>query len=393
MMILALLVVHVILGLLSLAVGRGMERPVALRYWGGGLLVYACGLLISIPTGLPYGYNRVLSIAVVGFAAMLTTSGLLRNSGYRLNKVAVGLAYFVALILVALNHGSPEPSLTFDYLAPAAFPNGLFLFAAFALFRTPAPEAKTACRFLSGILLFAVAVWCIRVGFVVHLLGGTNDHARADLAISLASIAQIGVAVAATLGQLWVEVRKLDTTLRWLAGTDILTGLPNRRATLIRFQEEAARGIRHQRPYSIVIFDVDHFKKINDDYGHDFGDEVLRQVARALERGKRQVDVVGRFGDGEFVVILSEEGPGGAILAANRLREHVAAVAAPDDRSQVPLSLSAGVASAPEDGVTWDDLFAAADRRLSDAKRGARDSVVSATAVAPRLTGSEPQLI
>jgi len=376
-MILALLVVHVILGSLSLLVGRGLERPLALRYWGYGLLVYATGLLIGLPSGLPHSYNRVLSIAVVGIAAMLTTSALIRNSAYRFNWTIVGAAYCVALLLVAVNHSRAEPSLSFDYLVPAAFPNGLFLFGAFALFRTPAADARTPSRFLGGMLLFAVLVWSLRVTFVVHLLAGTNDRTRADLAISLFAIAQIGAAVGSTLGLFWVEVRKMDVTLRWLAGTDVLTALPNRRATMIKFQEEAARGVRHRRPYSIIVFDIDNFKKVNDEYGHAFGDEVLKQVARTLEQEKREVDVVGRFGGEEFVVILSEEGGEGASVAAARLHAHVRDVPGPDAGAVIPLTMSGGVASAPEDGSTWDELFAAADRRLYEAKRAGRDRVVS----------------
>lgn len=375
-MLLALLVVHIVLGSLSLAVGMGLQRPLALRYWGTGLFVNALGILVALPDDLPFGYNRVLSIGVIGLAAILATSGILRNSGYRYNKTLVAIAYVMVLLAVIANHMRAEYSVAFDFVAPAAFPASLFVFTAQALFRTPTPDAKTACRFLGGIMLFAVFVWLLRIYFVIDSLGGTNERDRADLAIALFAIAQIVIAVGATLGLLWVEVRKMETTLRWLAGTDVLTSLPNRRATLIKFQEEAARGIRHQRPYSIVLFDIDNFKKVNDDYGHAFGDDVLRQVARALEHEKREVDVVGRFGGEEFVVILSEEGPESATRAAVRLHERVREVAGPDS-TPIPLTLSGGVASAPDDGSTWDELFAAADGRLYEAKRMGRDRIVS----------------
>jgi diguanylate cyclase (GGDEF)-like protein len=389
-MLLALLIVHIVLGSLSLAVGRGMERPLALRYWGLGLFANAAGILIGLPPDLPYGFNKVVSTAVLAFAAVLATAGLVRNSGYRYNRTAVAIGWFVVVLAVAINHLRPEYSVPFDLSAPAVFPVALFVFAIFALFRSPAPEAKTACRFLGGILAFGVVVWLLRIWLVVYSLGGTNDRVRADFAISLFAIAQIIIAVGATLGQLWVEVRKMETTLRWLAGTDVLTGLPNRRATLIRFEEEAARGTRHQRPYSIVVFDIDDFKKVNDDYGHAYGDEVLKQVARALEHGKREVDVVGRYGGEEFVVILSEEGHEGAMLAATRLHERVSVVTGPGATALIPLTLSAGVASAPADGLTWDELFAAADRRLYRAKQAGKDRVVSSAGVAPRRKASEP---
>ena len=346
-MLLALLLVHCILGSLSLIVGRGMERPLALRYWGAGLLTYAVGILISLPSHAPYGFNRVVGAAIIGLAAILTTTGLLKNTDSRLNLRWVGAAYVVTILLLVGNHMQQEYSVVFDFVAPSPFPNALIIFAIYALLRSPPPDARTAARFLAGVLAFAVVVWTIRIGFLWASIGDTNDRSRADLTIAVSAIAQIGIAISATLGLLWVEVRKLGAELLWLAGTDSLTGLPNRRATLIKFEEEAARGVRHQRPYSIVIFDIDNFKKVNDEHGHTFGDEVLKQVARELSTGKREVDVVGRFGGEEFIVILSEEGVAGAGLAANRLHQRIQSVANPDASGKIPVTLSGGVATAP----------------------------------------------
>src|SRR4051812_47307064 len=121
-MLLALLIVHIVLGSLSLAVGRGMEHPLALRYWGFGLFANAAGILIGLPSGLPYGYNKVLSTALLAFAAILATAGLVRNSGFRFNKTAVGLGYSAVVLAVAVNHLRLEHSVPFDLSAPAIFP-------------------------------------------------------------------------------------------------------------------------------------------------------------------------------------------------------------------------------------------------------------------------------
>jgi diguanylate cyclase (GGDEF)-like protein len=380
-MLLALLLVHCILGSLSLIVGRGMERPLALRYWGAGLLTYAVGILVSLPPHAPYGFNRVVGAAIVGLAAILTTTGLLKNTDWRLNLRWVGAAYLITILLLVANHTQPQYSVMFDFLAPSPFPNALFIFTIIALLRSPPPDARTAARFLAGVLIFAVALWTVRLWFLWRSVGWTNDRSRADFTIAVTAIGQIGVAIGATLGLLWVEVRKLGAELLWLAGTDSLTGLPNRRATLMRFEEEAARGKRHQRPYSIVIFDIDNFKKVNDEHGHAFGDEVLKQVANELTVGKREVDVVGRFGGEEFVVLLSEEGVAGAGLAATRLHQRIQSVSSPDASGKITVTLSGGVATAPDDGEGWGDLFAAADRRLYEAKRGGRNRVVWGTEV------------
>ena len=387
-MILALLCVHLLLGSLSLVVGRGMERPLALRYWGLGLLTYSAGLLIGLPADIPHEYNRVVSGMLVGVAAMLTTTGLLQNSDSRLSARWVGSAYVVTIALLAANHMQAEYSVAFDYLIGAPFPNALFIFAAVALLRTAPSDARTAARFLAGILIICVILWIARVALMVSALEGTNERERMDSTISAFAVTQILVAISTTLGLFWVEVRKMAAELLWQAGTDSLTGLPNRRATLMRFQEEAARGMRHRRPYSIAIFDIDHFKKLNDEHGHAYGDEVLRQVARELVAAKREVDVVGRFGGEEFVVILSEEGSAGAAIAAARFHDRVKSVAGPESGVRIPLTLSGGVATAPEDGYGWGDLFAAADRRLYEAKRTGRNRVVSRT-TAPALASEE----
>lgn len=172
-----------------------------------------------------------------------------------------------------------------------------------------------------------------------------------------------------------VEQKSLEDARR-LAGIDELTGLPNRRATALRFDEEAARGIRHQRPYSIVVFDIDHFKSVNDTYGHAIGDEVLQHVARTLETSKRGVDVVGRIGGEEFVVILTEESHGGAKIGAERLRSRLAESSPSGAAAKTQLTISGGIATAPEDGRTWDELFDVADMRMYEAKRAGRNCVV-----------------
>jgi diguanylate cyclase (GGDEF)-like protein len=144
-----------------------------------------------------------------------------------------------------------------------------------------------------------------------------------------------------------------------------------------RVGEELARAIRHGREFSLAIFDIDFFKRINDTHGHLAGDAALKHVARLLDGAKRSVDVVGRIGGEEFLLLFSEHDAARAISAANRLRELVAAMPSPY-AGEILLSptLSGGVATYPEDGRDWDTLFAAADGRLYAAKAGGRNRIV-----------------
>lgn len=377
-MILALIVLHVLLGVLCLVVARGEKRSQALRLWGLGLLVYAAGLLVTLLTVIPVDVAKVVGNALIAFTPVLTVGGLLQHSGVRLDRKWVAAGYGLTVLALALNHLGDSYAVLVDMLAPAPLANVLFLVAAVALLRTPPPEARTAARFLAGILFFCVAVWTVRLWVIWLSLGGTNDRERTDLTVALFVIAQLVIAVAATMGLFWVEVRKMEAALKWLAHTDVLTGLPNRRATLQRFEQEAARAARHRRSFSIVVFDVDHFKRVNDSYGHGVGDETLKHVAHVLAASARDFDVIGRVGGEEFVVLLTEEESEGAVAAANRLRESVAARPVAAGGHALPITLSGGVATYPDDGLDWDVLFQAADRRLYEAKSGGRNRVVGA---------------
>jgi diguanylate cyclase (GGDEF)-like protein len=171
-----------------------------------------------------------------------------------------------------------------------------------------------------------------------------------------------------------------------LAMTDPLTGLPNRQDSALYLQRLAAASARSGRPVAIALVDLDHFKAINDDFGHQAGDATLRGVARALRSELRDADHVGRLGGEEFLAILPDAGPEEAVAAAERIRERIAAMPRKVDR-QVTASL--GVATMPRDATGVVALMAAADRALYAAKEAGRDRVVWAGALDDAPQGSE----
>ena len=161
-----------------------------------------------------------------------------------------------------------------------------------------------------------------------------------------------------------------------LATVDPLTGIPNRQNVLSRVDEELARANRYRRPFSVVMVDLDHFKRLNDTHGHAAGDVVLRQVAQRLADTIRAVDIVGRFGGEEFLVVLPETGPDAAATLAEKLRRAVAG--APIrllDGHEVTVTLSAGVAGGPGDVLRADGLVRDADAALYSAKALGRNNV------------------
>ena len=170
-----------------------------------------------------------------------------------------------------------------------------------------------------------------------------------------------------------IERARLHASLEQLAARDALTGLVNRRVfeeTLVR---EIARSKRTREPLSLVVVDVDHFKRVNDEHGHHVGDEVLRHVGEALGGSVRASDLVARFGGEEFVALLPGCGPADAYNVAENLRAAVAA-----DGPPVPVTASAGVASYPTQATDGTSLFEAADAALYQAKREGRDRTVQA---------------
>jgi diguanylate cyclase (GGDEF)-like protein len=186
--------------------------------------------------------------------------------------------------------------------------------------------------------------------------------------------------------QLAAELHLANRRLRQLARTDELTGLRNRRGLKVALARELRRAQRYGGSLSLIAFDVDHFKQVNDRWGHAIGDRVLEQVARVLERGSRRVDVVGRSGGEEFMVVAPETPLGVAVSVAERLREQVARAAVPATGSEeAHVTVSAGVASYLP-GSTGESLLAAADAALYRAKSLGRDRVEAG----PRPTGVVP---
>jgi diguanylate cyclase (GGDEF)-like protein len=394
-LLLALLILNVLLGTLCLVVARGERRSPALRLWGWGLLVYSIGILITIPAFLPFALRKIVGNGLIAYAPILNISGVLHHTGLRLNRRWTTAAFLVSVAPIVVNHLGPlgsHPSVFVDILSPAPIADVLFLLAAWRLVRDPPADARVAARFLSSIFLFTVLLWTLRIVAIWTSLGGSNDRDRADLTIALFGIAQMVSAVAATLGLLWIEVRKMEAALRRLADSDALTGLPNRRATVRRFREEAERAARYGRPFALAVFDVDHFKQVNDTHGHLAGDALLKHVAAVLAAGNRSSDRVGRIGGEEFVVLLAEQDRTGALAAANRLREEVAASGLTYDGRTLQVTMSGGLALYPEDGADWDPLFTVADRNLYAAKHGGRNRVEGAATPVPGAKEAPPPL-
>jgi diguanylate cyclase (GGDEF)-like protein len=168
-------------------------------------------------------------------------------------------------------------------------------------------------------------------------------------------------------------------TLRALADTDPLTGLFNRRAFL-PFAEDAMNYYkRYHRDLGILMFDIDHFKRVNDTFGHAAGDEVIRSVGKIIAGQIRTTDKVARFGGEEFVVLLRETDEAGAALLANRIREAIENTVVTQGLLHLSITISIGAAMARKADRDIEDVIARADAALYQAKSAGRNRVVLAT--------------
>lgn len=168
---------------------------------------------------------------------------------------------------------------------------------------------------------------------------------------------------------------RLFGELQRLAIIDELTGLFNRRHIFEVARLEFERARRYRRPLSIIMVDIDHFKQVNDQYGHLVGDQVLRIVANRCQENVRESDVVGRYGGEEFIILLPETGPDGAGLSAERLRVSVAEGQILARGQSVQVTVSVGVASLDADCTDLDHLISMADESLYLAKARGRNAV------------------
>lgn len=177
------------------------------------------------------------------------------------------------------------------------------------------------------------------------------------------------------VAQRTVELARANMELERMARMDDQTGLSNRRYVMERLDEELRRAQRHGTPLSVMLLDLDHFKSVNDTYGHLAGDAVLQQTARVIQAAMRASDVKGRFGGEEFVTIMPQTGLDGAALFAERLRIAIGAQIHRDLDVDFRVTCSIGVAAFGPGAASLSDLLRQADRALYEAKRLGRDRI------------------
>jgi diguanylate cyclase (GGDEF)-like protein len=183
----------------------------------------------------------------------------------------------------------------------------------------------------------------------------------------------------------WAKSQQRTRDLEKLAAIDPLTGISNRRQFESLARAELGRSQRYMRPLSLLMIDIDHFKQVNDRFGHEAGDRVLKFLANVLISAKRASDVVGRIGGEEFAILLPETSKEAALVIAERLRQLAQTCAPAIAGEKLDVTISIGVAAASVRTSGMETLCRQADQALYEAKRSGRNRVVAAREVAEKV--------
>lgn len=345
--------------------------------WSGANLLAVAGLACVLARGhipeflsMPLGSTLFPAAGVLYFKALKQFRG--EHADTRALWALVGVT-FIALTYWQLITDWPAARLVIFSVVISA----LCLLCALTVLRSPPLHAGFAERFTGVLFLLQAGFNLLRIpDFFLESKG-----APTPLSTLLLGLSEIGVALM-SFGFVLMIVDKLISELNVLATRDALTGLINRRAFIEAAQSEFARARRQASPVSLLMLDIDHFKCINDDYGHAAGDEVLRAVARTVTPCLRDYDLFARFGGEEFVVLLPGTAFDEAQRVAERLRETVACSQAWFEGQAICCTLSVGLAVMKGTQRDLDALLREADMALYRAKESGRNRVVCANTVA-----------
>ncbi|MDL0432288.1 diguanylate cyclase [Marinobacter sp. TBZ242] len=214
---------------------------------------------------------------------------------------------------------------------------------------------------------------------VLYLAAFVHQNRRKSYRLrkALAEVKLLNAALEDRVRKRTSELFAANRRLTTLALTDELTGIANRRQMRTHGEEEVRRSDRSQHPFSVLLLDIDHFKRINDLYGHDIGDRCLQAFARATDSVLRSVDLFGRWGGEEFIIIVPDSEHVDLLALSEKLLDHVRNLAVPVEDNQISMTVSIGIAQ--WHGTSFDRMISEADDALYEAKAKGRDRAEFAT--------------
>jgi diguanylate cyclase (GGDEF)-like protein len=346
----------------------------SIRLWIlGTVLQPTAWMLYYLRGALPDFITMVFANALLSFAFVKHTQALDTFLG-RGTRRALLFAPVVLLAACEIVFTYVFPSMRLRVVSGTAVYCAQMLLAIHILLRGRQARRRshllTACAFAVLAIIMVVRI------FYEGLRSGTLPSAfAASLMQTLIFGAAAFFPIIASLGFVLMCSDFLHQELERQARTDPLTGIDNRRTLAERADLALALAHRHKRPLAVLLVDADHFKRINDEYGHAAGDEALKILTAILKSGLRAEDLFGRLGGEEFVIVLPEADPAAACTLAERLRAAVEAADFHVQQQRVALQISVGVA-AIEPNDDFAALLRRADQAMYTAKRAGRNRVI-----------------
>ncbi len=370
---------------------RASPRETYLLDWSlAGLfhVVSGCLGLVASSYTVPYLVTPALGNAfyVAGHYAILV--GLQRHFGYR-PRVAILLLLLAAVV-----------GLHFLPFARAAVANRLLLLYPIVIFfnlwtvrllwKAPEGEARPAYLPLMLLEMLFVAQLLLRAAVVAFGHSASLTFVGSQFLQTSGSLATFVFLSVATMSCALIVIRRQELVLRRLALTDTLTGWLNRRAMQDMAEREFQRSVRTGSALAFVIFDIDHFKSINDRFGHAVGDAALRHVTAVSAGALRGYDGCFRIGGEEFAALVTGAELEEARHVAERLREQVAAAPLLIDGNTISITVSVGLATRGQGDISWEDGLRRADDALYHSKQNGRNrvSIDMHSVAAPETGGS-----
>ncbi len=362
-------------------VGWGRRRD-GLGHWAAALMVNAIGHLLIMLRGLA---PDILSVVLGNVLLACVFVGMIAAIYQFQGRPAPWLLLLAAPVMVAV-----FVSMFMDNFPARAGFVGLVigLQAIWALAATLERRHATVGRgqwLLAAGLALEALVLGGRSVLTVALPDSATSILQGSVLQTVTFMATFSVVLVSSVGFVFMSRDRSDESNRIMAALDPLTGVANRRSLISALDRDVSRAIRTHQPIALMMVDIDHFKHVNDRYGHPAGDEVLCSVVSVLRQRVRAQDLVGRYGGEEFMVLLPDTDLVGAEQLARELCKAVeesrclAQGAGPEG---VEVTVSIGVFGGHlESGDSWDMLIAAADRALYEAKNNGRNRVEVATSL------------
>jgi len=344
----------------------------------GHLLIGSGYVLLGLRGVINDFVSVVIANSAIYIGVIVIYRGLFRFLGISFNLeryLSPLLAASLAVLLYYYKFHVPNVNIRIIFFS--LFFSAICFIAIFGLLKYEKEFGRTAVKLIISMFFIIGVFHLFRVLWTIYE-AQLHDFMQAGFIHSLTIIGSEFVVLLTSFATIWITTDVLQSKLTKMAQTDPLTQLYNRRAFKEYCDVEFSRTLRTNEAFSIIMCDLDHFKSINDQHGHQIGDEVLKVFADVLRNNVRKHDVVARFGGEEFVILLPETDIKNGLVVAEHLRTAVQSASAPTNAgSNLTFSASFGV-SQYSDGVNeWAVVLDHADKALYSAKEQGRNRVIS----------------